>query len=197
MEIKRKLMTNAQIAETEINIADQVRDVYHENKPRFESLGYELDLRFEYITDDDYNYSVLSFDEESKYPIGYVSRATLTVKRPKSDSEESEPEPPSEETDKALPEEEPAETQSGEVSGISSDEREAQATEEDEEQAKADRTLKISDEELKRTVAFAQVMLIRVYKTFWIEKISKTDDMDQLKEDLDEFYDRLSQKASE
>ena len=192
MEIKRKLMSNEKIAETERAIADQISEVFEENTSRFADIGYELDLRFEYITDDDLSYSVLSFDEESKYPIGYVSRATITVKRPKGESEEEiVPEETVEEEESEY--EETEETASGETTEPSATGSE---TEDDAEQEKADRTLRIADEELKRSVAFTQVMLIRVYKTFWIEKISKTDSMDQLKEDLDEFYARLSEKSS-
>ena len=196
MEIKRKLMSNAKIAETERAIADQISEVFSDNKQRFADIGYELDLRFEYITDDDYNYSVLSFDEESKYPIGYVSRATITVKRPKGEADEAEA--VSEET---VEEAEPEYEEADEAEETTSDEAIEEAAmesepESDAEQEKADRTLRIADEELKRSVAFTQVMLVRIYKTFWIEKISKTDSMDQLKEDLDEFYARLSEKSS-
>lgn len=184
MEIKRKLMSNEKIAETERGLADSISDICEENRRRFEQIGYELELRFEYITDEDLSYSVLDFDEESKYPIGYVSRATLSIKKPKSEDSEGEMK------EAVTADEIPDETDGDEF-------RHADGGQTDEEQEKADRTLKIADEELKRTVAFTHVMLIRVYKTFWVERVSTTDSIDRLKEDLDEFYVRLSEKSSD
>lgn len=188
MEFKRKLMSNDKIAETERTIAEQISDICTENKPRFEQLGYELDLRFEYITDEDLSYSVLDFERENKYPIGYVSRATLTLKKPKGEVAEEESVEISEEPESGVTKDE----------SDDGDDIECTVTEQtDEEQEKADRTLKIADEELKRTVAFTHVMLVRVYKTFWMERVSTTDSIERLKEDLEEFYAHLSEKTSD
>ena len=40
-------------------------------------------------------------------------------------------------------------------------------------------------------------MLIRVYKAFWIEKVSICENTDELKTDLDEFYNKLAKGETE
>lgn len=35
-------------------------------------------------------------------------------------------------------------------------------------------------------------MLIRIYKAFWVEKLSICENTDELKNDLEEFYEKLA-----
>ena len=72
----------------------------------------------------------------------------------------------------------------------------AAATEEEAEQLENDEKLRVSDAELKRSVAFTEVMLVRAYKSFWVEWICIGDGTKQLEDDLQEFYDVLEKKQN-
>ena len=65
------------------------------------------------------------------------------------------------------------------------------------EQLENDEKLRISDAELKRSVAFTEVMLVRAYKSFWTEWVCLGDSTKQLEADLDEFIEVLTQRQSE
>ncbi len=45
--------------------------------------------------------------------------------------------------------------------------------------------------ELERTVAYTEIMIIRIYKTFWKETVSICDNVETLEGDLDEFLEKL------
>jgi len=45
--------------------------------------------------------------------------------------------------------------------------------------------------ELERTVAYTEIMIIRIYKTFWKETVSICDNVETLEADLDEFLEKL------
>lgn len=188
MEIKRKLMTNEQLSEKEAALTNEITAVRDENAERFKEIGYELDLAFESKTDDDYDYSQMSSEGEKSFPVGYVSRAVLTIKRPKTEEDKESEKEIIEENEKE------AEELGAEASGSEADETPAETDDVSEEQQKNDETLKASEEELERSVAFTRVMLIRVYRAFWVEKISVCDDdgIAQLRADLDEFYTGLA-----
>lgn len=175
METKRKLTSDAELLSLERSLSDLVTAVRDENAPRFDALGYELELKFESSSDDAPDVTPLSLDDGKKYDIGYVSQAVVTVKHKKTDDD--------------VPAEEPCDAP-------------AEATDtvdEDDEQRVADETFAKADAELKRSVAFTRVMLIRIYKTFWVEKVSRPDSdealSDSLSADLDEFYDKLASDA--
>ena len=50
-----------------------------------------------------------------------------------------------------------------------------------------------AERELKRSYAYTQTMIVRIYKSFWIERVSVADNFDELKSDLDEFLEKLSE----
>ena len=74
---------------------------------------------------------------------------------------------------------------------------EAAETEEEVEQLENDEKFRVSDAELKRSVAFTEVMLVRAYKSFWTEWVCLGDTTAQLEADLDEFLDVLTQRQEE
>ena len=69
---------------------------------------------------------------------------------------------------------------------------EAAETEADAEQLENDETLRISEDALKRAVAFTEVMLVRAYKSFWTEWVSVCDSLSEIENDLAEFFKSLS-----
>lgn len=45
--------------------------------------------------------------------------------------------------------------------------------------------------ELDRTVAYTGMMMVRIYKTFWSERVSIGEELDTIKADLDEFAEKI------
>lgn len=175
MDIKRKKITNEEIFSAEMNRAADIRHVCEMQNSLFAELGYELDLLFGQKEHEAEN-SFSAFTEEQKpYEFGYLSRALVTVKRLKTDAEKAEEEAIVAENKKLME---------------SADEEEAEQLENDE-------TLRASDSELKRSVAFTEIMLVRVYKSFWVEYVNIGDDMKELEADLAEFLSVLKEKKEE
>ena len=110
----------------------------------------------------------LSDDATKKFAPGYVSRAIITVKRQKTEEEKQE--------------ELREESEIRDMLNITETEEDTTAT---------------NEEDDKRSVAFTRVMLVRTYKSFWTEWVSLGGDLEQLKADLDEFFEVLSSKAEE
>ena len=172
MDIKRKKITNEEIFEAEMKRAADIRRVCEEQNPAFTALGYELDLLFGQ-KEHEAERSFSPFTEEQKpYEFGYLSRALITVKRLKTEEEKAAEAAIIEENQKLL----------------------ENATEEETEQIENDETLRASDSELRRSVAFTEIMLVRVYKSFWVEFVNIGDDMRDLENDLAEFLSVLKAK---
>ena len=64
-------------------------------------------------------------------------------------------------------------------------------------QLENDETLRISEDALKRSVAFTEVMLVRTYKSFWTEWVSLCDSLEELENDLQEFFAFLTKRKEE
>ena len=177
MEIKRKKITQEEIFKKEQTFAKNISDICERKNGYFNAIGYELDLEFgQKENEHQAQFSTLSDKETKKFESGYVSRAMITVKRQKTEEEKAE----------AL--------------RLESENRamiEACENEEETEQLINDETLRNSEDENKRAVAFTLVMLVRAYKSFWTEWISLGDDLDQLEADLDEFIEALSAKQDQ
>lgn len=177
MEIKRKKITNEKIFEHEKKTSLEIENVCAEMKENFLSIGYELDLEFGQKDHEAQKlYDTFETEGEKKFASGYVSRAMIKIKRQKN-AEEIEEENRIVEANRAM---------------IASAE-----TEEEAEQLENDEKLRVADDELKRTVAFTEVMIVRAYQSFWTEWISLGENLPQLKEDLDEFLDVLTQRQNE
>lgn len=169
MEIKRKKITQAEIFKTEQKFVTDITDICQYRDGDFRSIGYELVLEFGQ-KDSEYErqFESLSDDATKKFAPGYVSRAIITVKRQKTEEEKQE--------------ELREESEIRDMLNITE-------TEED--------TTAATEEDDKRSVAFTRVMLVRTYKSFWTEWVSLGGDLEQLKADLDEFFEVLSTKNEE
>ena len=154
-----------------------VQAVCEEMKKSFLSIGYELDLEFGQKDHEAQRlYDTFETEGEKKFASGYVSRAMIKIKRKKTE-EEIEEENRVIEANRAM---------------IEAAETEAEA-----EQLENDEKLRIADAELKRSVAFTEVMLVRAYQSFWTEWVCLGENIEQMKADLDEFLDVLTQRQAE
>ena len=189
MEIKRKTMSDEQILSRQNELIAEVNAVCDGYRDRFSFLGYELNVEIDEKKADDYEFSPRKDGEEHKpeYKAGYACRATVTVRRPKSEDEIRHDEELEEELSAAEKEFSEKAAEGGEC-GI--DEQLA-------EQERADAILADAEDKLNRSVAYTQLMLIRIYKAFWIEKVSICENTDELKNDLDEFYNKLAKGENE
>ena len=169
MEIKRKKITQEEIFKTEQKFVTDITDVCQYRDGDFRSIGYELVLEFGQ-KDSEYErqFEALSDDATKKFAPGYVSRAIITVKRQKTEEEKQE--------------ELFRDSEIRSMLDITETTEEAIPTPEDDD---------------KRSVAFTRVMLVRTYKSFWTEWVSLGGDLEQLRADLDEFFEVLSSKSEE
>ena len=177
MEIKRRKIKNEEIFAQEQDFSKKVKTVCDARSDAFLALGYELDLEFlQKEHEAQRNYDAFVTEGEKKFDAGYVSRAVITVKRKKTEEELAK-------------DKETAEANRAMI--------EAAETAEEAEQLTNDETLRTADAELKRSVAFTEVMLVRVYKSFWTEWVSYSETTEQLEADLEEFLAVLEEKQAE
>ena len=174
VEIKRKKISDAEILQAERKLADDVSALCAAHTSEFEALGYELDLEFGQKEDEaQTSYSELVTKEDKSYDAGYYSRALITVRRKKTEQELAEDARLAEENRKAV---------------------EAAQAPEEAEQLSNDETLRVSEDALKRSVAFTEVMLVRTYKSFWTEWVSICDSLADIESDLSEFLSVLKEQ---
>ena len=177
MEIKRKKISEAEIFAAEQKFVQEITEICNSKTEAFQNIGFELDLEFgQKENEHQAIVEVFSNDESKKFDPGYISRAMITIKRKKTESEQLE--------DIARKEENRALIENCD-------------NENDIEQLNNDETLRDAENEEKRSVAFTRVMLVRSYKSFWTEWVSLGEDIDQLESDLDEFLEALMQKQEE
>ena len=171
MEIKRKKITAEEIFASEQKLAKEVSALCAGYADAFAAVGHELDLEFGQKEDEAENaYSAFSTEENKDFDAGYVSRALITVKRRKTEDEIAADEAAAEENKQNI----------------------AEAENEDAaEQLENDETLRVSEGELSRSVAFTEVMLVRTYKSFWTEWVSICDSLGEVEGDLKEFLASL------
>ena len=169
MEIKRKKITQAEIFKTEQKFVTDITETCQYRNGDFRAIGHELVLEFgQKESEYQRQFDPLSDDAAKKFAPGYVSRAIITVKRQKTEEEKQE--------------EHRLESEICSMLNITENqEEEAPVTEDDD----------------KRSVAVTRVMLVRAYKSFWTEWISFGGDLEQLRADLDEFYEVLSSQEEE
>ena len=176
MEIKKKKITRDEIFRREQELMTNIRAVCEKENLAFAQLNYEIDLEFGQKENENQRiYDVFDTESGKKYDSGYVSRAMVKIKRRKTEAELDE--------DERLKAENRAMIEAAE-------------TEEEAEQLENDEKLRVSDAELKRSVAFTEVMLVRAYKSFWTEWICIGDDTRQLEDDLREFYEALEKRQN-
>lgn len=54
-----------------------------------------------------------------------------------------------------------------------------------------------AEKEQERIVAYTELMIIRIYKVFWSEKLSMCNDYEEMTADLDEFYNELASRKEQ
>ena len=162
MEISRKKISDEEIYESEKKLAEEATKISEDFKEKLSAL------------------SVLT--DRCEYSDGYISNVKITVKRPKTESDE---ELYNNEEEELL-----AIEQTASLDADSDDES-------DSEQRKNDIMLARSKRELERSVAFTTLFLVRVYKTFWHETVSISDNAEEIEKDLSEFFEKLSEKCEE
>ena len=175
MEIKRKKIGDEEIFAKEQALAAQVSALCEACGGDFAAIGYELDLEFGQKENEAENtFSVFGTEMPKDYGAGYVSRALITVKRKKTEEELAEDARAAAENKQSIAE---------------------ATTQEEVEQLENDETLRHSENELKRAVAFTEAMLIRTYKSFWVEWVSVGEELDAVRTDLSDFLATLAEKA--
>ncbi|MGN1095222.1 MAG: hypothetical protein ACI4QR_02420 [Eubacteriales bacterium] len=189
MEISRKKIADADIYAKEKALYDEINDVIADFSEKFSELGFELDTEFSRDNDEINEEKAEELRKTNiasdigEYEYGYISGVKITVKRPKT-VEELEKEAAEEEEYKSAEE------------ALALEESENEDEEEINEQKKNDITLERANRELNRSIAFTSMFLVRVYKTFWHETVSISDGTDEIKADLTEFLEKLSENEN-
>ena len=65
---------------------------------------------------------------------------------------------------------------------------------ETEEEAEAERAALEAQDERDRTVAYTEIMIMRIYKSFWTEKVTFCTDVSPLEADFAEFAEKLKER---
>ncbi len=179
MEFSRKKITDEAIYADEKKLAEEINAIMAEYEGKFGELGYVLEKEF--VRDNDGMGTTpeerdalreLSLEENAGvYEMGYSSTAKITVKRAKT------------EEDLAAEEAEAADDGAEELD------------EEERELRENERTLEKAKREQERNVAFTTMMLVRVYKTFWKETVSISENAEEIRADMEEFYSVLLEKS--
>ncbi len=178
MEFSRKKITDEAIYAEEKKLAAEISAIVEEYEGKLEELGYVLEKEF--IRDND---GMGTTPEERDalretnleetagvYEMGYSSTAKITVKRAKTEEDLA------------------AEAEEAEEGAEELDEEERELRENE-------RTLENAKREQERNVAFTTMMLVRVYKTFWKETVSISENADAIRADMEEFYSVLLEKS--
>ena len=167
MEIKRKKITQAEIFKNEQKFVTDITEICQYKNADFHAIGYELVLEFGQ-KDSEYQKQFDALSDDTEKK--YESGyVSRAIITVKRQKTEAEKQ-----------EELRTESAIRDMLNITETEEDA-----------------ITEEDSKRSVAFTRVMLVRAYKSFWTEWISLGDDLDQLRADLDEFYEVLSAKQAE
>lgn len=188
MEISRKKISDEEIYEREKELAEEAVSISENFKEKFSDIGYELETEFSRENENltktkQQELSELSvLTDRCEYSDGYISNVKITVKRPRTESDE--------ELYESEEEELLAIEQTASLDADGDDES-------DSEQRKNDIMLARSKRELERSVAFTTLFLARVYKTFWHETVSISDNAKEIEKDLSEFFEKLSEKREE
>jgi hypothetical protein len=172
MEISRKKITDAEIHAAEAKLAAEIEALCEEFSEKFGAFGCELVTEF---SRDNENFEDADRDalkatelcEPCDYSFGYTSGVKITVKRKKDESEA--------EAEEAVSAE-----------GLSEEEAEL---------LESERMLEKAKKEAARDVAFTSMYFAHIYKAFWRESVSMSDDTAEVRADLEEFLAFLAEKA--
>lgn len=176
MEIKRKKITNEAIYEAEQKLIGEIRTLCDSKKAQFEELGYDLELVFgQKENEAEIRYKEFDADENKSFYAGYISHAVVSIKRKKT-AEELADDEAAMAANRAL--------------------LDAAETEEEVDQIQNDEELRVADDANKRLTAFTEIMLVRTYKSFWVEWVCLGEGTHELENDLAEFYEKLAEKVA-
>jgi hypothetical protein len=171
MEISRKKITDSEIHAAEAELCAKVNGVMADFSEKFDTLGYELDAEFSRDNEnlDDEEREALRATELTdacEYSFGYASGVKITVKRKKSEEAQE-----AEQTAEELSEEEA-------------------------ELAENERLAEEVNREVSRNVAFTSMYFVHIYKAFWRESVSISENANDIRNDLEEFLGVLAEKAN-
>lgn len=62
------------------------------------------------------------------------------------------------------------------------------------EETAAARQALVAQDELERTVAYTEIMIMRIYKSFWVEKVTLCEKVSPIDDDLSEFAEKLKEE---
>ena len=173
MEISRKKITDTEIHEAETKHIAEVNNALDEFSGKFDAIGYELAAEFSRDNENLENeerdeFKALDLAEACEYEFGYASGDQITVRRKKDEAEEESEEEFSTE-------------------GLSEEEAEL---------AENERIFAAAKKEADRDVAFTSMYFVHIYKAFWRESVSVSENVDEVRADLDEFLTVLTEKAN-
>lgn len=173
MEISRKKITDTEIHEAETKLIAEVNNALDEFSGKFDAIGYELAAEFsrdnENLESEERDeFKALDLAEACEYEFGYASGVKITVRRKKDEAEEEAEEEFSTE-------------------GLSEEEAEL---------AENERIFAAAKKEADRDVAFTSMYFVHIYKAFWRESVSVSENVDEVRADLDEFLTVLTEKAN-
>ncbi len=172
METRLSKITKEEIFEKETALHDRIEALRAEYYAKFREHGYIISCVFERCTDET-DYKTDSLEEPAEYVCGYNCRASVIVKRPKTAEEKAE------DDEKAIEIAEAQKLGEGETCTM--------------QEIRDDAAFDADN----KAVAITQIMITRIYKAFWIDKIIICDDISPLSDDLEEFFVRLSGETIE
>ena len=200
MEQRRRKLTDADIKAIEEQKINEIKEITNEYEKPFESIGHYLVTKFIVSTSDNPKYEDYDLEKDYNYSSEYVCQARITVERDKTQKDLLEEEE-IEEEDKALlysdekdneeeVEEETAVVEETEAVEEVNDEEEVRV--DDEETNEKDDSLITASNSNRKVEAFSEVLILKIYKSFFMETVVTLDDYNQLKSDLEEFYNHFS-----
>lgn len=198
MEQKKKKLTLEQIAELEKSKVEQIREITAEYEPRFSELGYYLVTKFFVLASDSKGVEDYNPNTEANYSADYICQGRITVERDKTEEELDEENEIADENRMELgyDQDELAE-ETDEIEDEADDNSAEEVDVEVEEDVSEDVTEEVvpeSDSSKRKTLAFSEVLVLKVYKSFFFETIVTLDDFNQLKSDLDEFLTHFTEE---
>ncbi len=175
MEIKRKKLTNDQIYETEQKLISEVTALCDGKKDAFSALGYDLEVVFgQKENEAQMSYAPYEADETKTFAAGYISHAVISIKRKKNEEELAADE---------------------EAKNYNMAQLETAETEEEVDELQNEEELRVAEDANRRLIAFTEMMLVRTYKSFWMEWVCLGEDTREVEADLTEFYGKLKAKT--
>ena len=187
MDTYRSRFTDAALIEKERGLYEDMTAICKKMQPEFDALGYELDIRFRRVNEvTDYQDELI--DNEPTLANGYVSYLSVQVLRKEGEEYKSAVE--LDISDMSVNEL----ADDGDEEANSLDLAIQDGTPITADQAAADETLEESARISARAVAFTRVMLLRLYKVFWRERVDIADGADQIGDDLKEFLEKLKEE---